>query len=179
MIAHIEQGTDMLRGLTGSATGAIFCITALAGFQAKAEAPAPDATAAVASPAVMANFIAAGAIDPRGKVPALNAVAGAGVQNISLALPVSVLVHGRVYVYVLSSQNVTFKGTCTDSYTLSRGTVILDHKVIHTYDCGANTEWEWAAIGKAIPNSPGPATLTGTVTYGKLNVTATTKVLIK
>src|ERR1700676_3652356 len=83
--------------------------------------------------AVMANFIAAGAPDPNGKVPALNAVPGAGVANVSMAMPVAVLMHGKVYAYLLSSQNVTFKGTCTDSYLLTQGagkaTKVLDSHV--------------------------------------------------
>lgn len=169
----------MLRAMIGSAALAISCVTGITGAQAGAPASSPDAVGATATPGVMANFIAAGAIDPQRKVPALNAVAGAGVPNLSLALPVSVLVHGTAYQYLLSSQNVAFKGVCIDSYTLSRGAVVLDHKTIRTYDCGANTEWEWTTVGKVIPNSPGPAMLTGTVTYGKLTATTTTKVLIK
>ena len=57
--------------------------------------------------------------------------------------------------------------------------MILDHKVIRTYACTPGTAWEWTTVGKVIPNSPGPATLTGTVTYGKLSVITVTKVLIK
>jgi hypothetical protein len=168
-----------MRLMTGSGAAAL-CMALSMGFQSSAATPDVSPTQDLAvQPGVMANFIAVGLVDPQGRVPAINAVPGAGVQNLAVALPTSVLQHGTSYEYVLSSQNVTFKGTCIDSYTLSRGKVILDHKVIRTYACAPGNEWEWAAVGKAIPNSPGPATLTGTVTYGKLSVTTVTKVLIK
>jgi hypothetical protein len=144
-------------------------------------APDPSATPdVVTAPAgVMANFITAGTLDPREKVPALNAIAGAGVATLAVALPLAVLRHGTIYTYVMSTQNVTFKGTCTDSYTLTRGTVVLDHQTIHTYACAPGEAWEWATNGRRVPNSPGLAVLTGIVTFGKTRVTTTTKILIE
>ena len=89
-------------------------------------------TAAVALPGVIANFITAGTPDPRGRVPALDAVAGAGVQNIAIASPLALLQHGRVYTLILTSQNNTFGGVCADSYTLKQGTAVLAKGKIHT-----------------------------------------------
>ena len=41
--------------------------------------------------AVMANFITAGLVDPNGKVPAVNAVPGAGVPTLYIAAAVLIL----------------------------------------------------------------------------------------
>ena len=46
----------------------------------------------------------AGAPDPKGKAPALDAVLG-GAQNITIASPLAILQHGRVYTMILASQN--------------------------------------------------------------------------
>jgi hypothetical protein len=136
------------------------------------------------TPGALANFITAGTPDPNGKVPSLNAVPGAGVNTLSVAIPVAVLHHGSVYTYLVSSQNTTYTGTCKDSFTLTQGTgaskVTLDSGVIKaSYSCGAGTTWVWAINGKVIPNSPGLATLTGIVTYGTSKVFTKTTVLIQ
>lgn len=142
-------------------------------------AAAGTADAVVALPGVIANFITAGTPDPKGRVPALDAVAGAGVQNITMASPLAILQHGRVYTLILTSQNNTFRGVCADSYTLKRGTAILASGKIHNYDCQPGTYWQWAVNSRVIPNRPGLATLTGTVTYGGKTATTTATVLIK
>lgn len=133
--------------------------------------------------AVMANFITAGRVDPNGKVPAVNAVPGAGVPTLSVAVPFAILQHGTVYTYLLSSQNVTFNGTCRDSYSLTQGTgaskVVLDSHLIKSYACTPGSPWEWAINGAPVPNSPGLATLTGTVTFGGTKVMTSTTVLIQ
>lgn len=149
------------------------CVGACAAFFASA------GNSTAATPGVIANFITAGAPDPRGKVPALDAVAGAGVSNITMASPIAILQHGRVYTYLMTSQNIAFKGICTDSYVLQRGAVVLGRGQIHTYDCAPGTYWQWAINGRTIPNSPGLATLTGTVTYGGKKATTSTTVLIR
>ena len=101
----------MMRGLAGPIAGTVLCLTLVPAFNSKAaNLDAATSLDAVAQPGVMANFITAGNVDPKARVPALNAVPGAGVQNLSVALPVSVLLHGTAYQYLMSSENVTFKG---------------------------------------------------------------------
>ena len=162
--------------LTAALTAGMAIVTGMGG-SAAAQSVEPDATAA--PPGVIAAFITAGVADPNGKVPKLNAVAGAGVTNIAISSPQGILQHGGFYTIVLASQNVAFKGNCTDSYVLQRGTKILAHGTIHTYACGAGSYWEWAINTPAIPNSPGLANLVGTVAFGGKKVTTTAKVLIK
>jgi hypothetical protein len=166
----------MNRGF-GLCAGVAALIATFHGAGHAAAAQTADATAAL--PGVIANFITAGTPDPKGKVPVIDGVPGAGVQNIAIASPLGILQHGHVYTVIVTSQNNTFRGVCTDSYALKRGTTVLASGKIHTYDCGLGTYWEWAANTPAIPNKPGLATLTGTVTYGGKTATTTSTVLIK
>jgi hypothetical protein len=161
-----------------SAAGVVACMATVIGISGSASARDANTDAVTAIPGVIAAFITAGAVDPRGKVPALDAVKGT-ISNITVASPLTVLQHGSFYTFVLASQNVTFKGTCTDSYVLQRGTKILARGPIHTYPCAAGTYWEWAANSPAIPNSPGLATLVGTVTFSGKKTTTTANVLIE
>ena len=81
--------------------------------------------AAAELPGVIANFITAGTPDPGRRLPVLNAIPGARVDNIAMASPLGVLQHGHAYVLILTSQNATFKGICADSYTLKQGATVL------------------------------------------------------
>lgn len=150
---------------------AIGCLSQVAMAQS---ADAPQA----AVPAVLPAFITAGTIDPNGKIPALNGVAGAGVANLDLAQPLTVLVHGSSYMYTVALQNYNFTGTCTVSYKLTQvqngKTVTLDSAQINSFSTVPGDTWAWALSGKAIPNSPGLATLQGIVKFG--SQTQTTKV---
>jgi hypothetical protein len=119
---------------------------------------------------VIPLFISAGALDPNGKVPAIDAVPGSGVTNSDIAQPLAVLTHGTSYVFSVALQNVNFTGTYQVSYTLTQiqlnKTVTLDSGKNSSFTCNPGGQWLFAFDGKAIPDFPGPATLTGTVTYG-------------
>jgi hypothetical protein len=132
---------------------------------------------------VMPAFIVAGAPDPNGKVPAINAVTGSGVTNLDIASPLATLVHGNSYMYTISLQDVNFNGNCQVSFTLTQvqygKTVTLDSGKNAAYACGSGSWWAWAFSGKTIPNYPGPATLTGTVTYGTQKATTITSVVLE
>jgi hypothetical protein len=161
------------------AAGVAVCMVMVTGISGSAAAEDANTDTATPIPGVIAAFITAGAADPNRKVPKLNAVAGAGVTNIAISSPLGILQHGGFYTILLASQNVTFKGTCTDSYVLQRGKKILAHGTIHTYACAAGSYWEWAINTPAIPNSLGLATLVGTVAFGGNKVTTSAKVVIK
>jgi hypothetical protein len=138
---------------------------------------------AVATPGMLPAFIAAGNIDPNGKVPALNAVPGAGVSNLSLAFPVTVLNHGTRYVYSVVLQDFNFTGSATVSFKLTQvqsgKTVTLDSSTIKTFTTAPGNVWIWVTTGAAIPNSPGVATLTGYVKYGTTTTTTKTTVVLQ
>jgi hypothetical protein len=137
----------------------------------------------VAIPGVLPSFITAGPIDPNGKVPALNAVSGAGVSNLDLSLPQTLLIHGTAYWYIVALSDYNFTGTCVISFKLTQVksgiTVTLDSGTIKSFSCSPKTNWAWAALGKAIPTSPGIATLTGSVKYGSATATVKTTVLLQ
>lgn len=139
--------------------------------------------ATTAIPGVLPSFITAGAIDPNGKVPALNAVPGAGVSNLDLSLPQTLLTHGTAYWYIVALSDYNFTGTCVISFKLTQvkggTTVTIDSGTIKSFSCSPKTNWAWAALGKPIPNSPGIATLTGSVKYGSATATVKTTVLLQ
>lgn len=128
---------------------------------------------------IVPAFITAGVPDPKGKVPALNGVTGSGVLNLDIAFPMTLLTHGSNYVYTFSFEDVNFTGTCQASFTLTQiqfnKTVTLDSGKDPSFSCGPGSFWFWTFNGKVIPDFPGPATLTGTVTYGtsKANISTT------
>jgi len=144
--------------------------------------------AALAAPAALAAnppgyvaFVVAGALDPA--LPAFNAVAGARVNNVAIANPTNVLVAGQTYLYSVWSHDEAVTGTCKTSYALTQtiGGVktVLDSRLIKSYNCVPNTDWLWVTGGKVIPNSPGPAVLSGTVKFGSTTVKFNVPVLIQ
>jgi hypothetical protein len=132
---------------------------------------------------VVPAFITAGQIDPDGKVPGVNLVPGSGVNNLDLPFPLTALAHGSSYVYTIALQDVNFTGTCQASFTLTQvqfgTTVTLDSGTDPKFSCSPGTIWFWDFGGKVIPNSPGPATLTGSVTYGSRKATTTATVVFQ
>ena len=133
------------------------------------------------TPVIVPTLITPTYIDPNGKVPVLNGVPGAGVINLDLGFPVGVLMHGNSYIYALALTDVSFTGTCTLSYKLTQVqggvTVTLDSNFYNrSHTPGV---WAWVFAGKAIPNSPGIATLTGTVKCGTASASIHTNVLLQ
>jgi hypothetical protein len=132
---------------------------------------------------IVPAFITAGTIDPNGKVPGLNLVSGSGVTNLDLPFPLTLLAHGSSYVYTIALQDVNFTGTCQASFTLTQvqfgTTVTLDSGTDSKFSCSPGTIWFWDFGGKVIPNSPGPATLTGIVTYGGRRAMTTATVVLQ
>jgi len=144
---------------------------------------AVTSAATTAIPGILPAFITAGNIDPNDAVPSINKVPGSAVTNADLAFPLTVLLHGTRYVYSIALQDYSYTGSCTVAYKLTQvkagKTVTLDEGTITTFDSAPNDIWLWVATGKAIPDSPGEATLTGTVTYGKQSVSTSATVVLK
>lgn len=124
--------------------------------------------APAATPVVLPTLVLATPPDPNGKVPVINGVPGAGVTNLDVGFPTSLLKHGNFYVYLVGFSDTTFSGNCAVSFKLTQiqagKTVTLDsNSRIVAITPG---DWAWALAGKAIPTSPGAATLTGTTKCG-------------
>jgi hypothetical protein len=133
---------------------------------------------------VIVTSITAGGIDPALKVPTYDGVPGAQIDNADLSMPQAILVNGKQYSFVLTSQNTTFSGICKDSYKLTQvqngTTVVIQSATIKkSYDCTPGTYWMYYYYGKPISATPGPATLIGTVTYGTNKVSMTAHVVIQ
>jgi hypothetical protein len=144
---------------------------------------AQEGKAPAAVPGMLPSFIAAGNIDPNGKVPALNGVPGSGVENLDLAFPVTVLTQGTRYVYSVVLQDYNYTGSCTVTFKLTQvqgtKTVTLDSGTIKTFNTAPGNIWVWVTTGKAIPNSPGLATLTGSLKYGTTTTSTKTTVVLQ
>ncbi len=139
--------------------------------------------AAVVLPGILPAFITAGLTDPAGRVPALNAVAGAAVANLSIATPGTILTHGKHYTYTAALQDNNYTGTYTITYALTQvaGTTtktLQSGTIVSNKSAGPGSYWVWAVNAPIIPNSPGLATLTATITYGKSVQKVATAVLL-
>jgi hypothetical protein len=159
-----------------------FCILTVGSVPMQAQSDSiQDAPATV--PGMLPAFISAGYIDPNGKVPTINAVPGSGIENLDISFPVTVLNHGTNYVYSVVVQDNNYSGKCTVAYKLTQvqngKTVTLDSLTITSFTTAPGNVWLWVATGKAIPNSPGIATLTGILTYGGTTTTTKTSVLLQ
>jgi len=151
-----------------------------------AQEPEAALTAAVAPviPGILPAFITAGLSDPAGRVPALNAVAGAAVANLSIATPTTILTHGQHYTYTVALQDNNYTGPYTITYSLTQvsGTTtktLQSATIVSNKTAGPGSYWVWAINAPAAPNYPGLATLTGTITYGKNVQKVSTQVLLK
>lgn len=137
--------------------------------------------APAATPVVVPTLVLATPTDPNGKVPTVNGVPGAGVTNMDVGFPTALLVHARFYVYIVGFSDTTFSGTCAVTYKLTQvqagKTVTLDTATRNVATTPG--DWAWAFAGKAIPTSPGVATLTGTVKCGTATGTITKAVYLQ
>jgi hypothetical protein len=160
----------------------LFVVSAGVLSYAQTETAAQDDTTA-ALPAMLPTSITAGHIDPAGKVPALNAVPGSKVTNSDIAFPLALLVHGSEYVYSITAEDNNYTGSCTLSYTLTQvqdeKTVTLQSGNFKTFNTKPGNIWMWVALGKAIPDSPGLAKLTGTATCGTSTNSISSTVLLQ
>jgi hypothetical protein len=133
--------------------------------------PAKDdyAGRTITSTSVIATSISIGAIDPNGKVPAVDVVPGAGISTISTAIPLTLLDHGTQYAITLATQNTNYKGTCTDAYQITQvkggKTVVLQSHTINTFACGKDATFIFSWYTSTFAKAYGWATLTGTVSF--------------
>ncbi len=117
---------------------------------------------------VYATSVVAAIPDPGGKVPAFNAVPGAGETTWSNGLAQGVLVHGQSYNYCVSIGSGTAKGSATVSFKISRGKSVIQSDTIiksSKFTVGGDSVWYYCSGYMVLPDSPGPATLTGQVEY--------------
>ena len=142
---------------------------------------------ATAAPKAQLGYVTgvfAGQPDNAGVIPNFDKVSGTNVDNFDIAVFQAVLTHGLSYNYTVAYQVNSFKGTCETSYALTQVngsgvTVTLDASTIYSNSCEQGQVFFYYKTGAAVPNSPGPATLTGMVKFGKKTVKLSLPVLIK
>jgi len=106
--------------------------------------------------------------DPNGKVPAFNAVPGAGIPTLSTGFAQAVLTHGQSYNYCVTLASADTTGEAQVSFSLKRGATLIQGGVIikkPDYKVSANGVWFFCSGYMTIPDSPGAAVLTGTSSY--------------
>jgi hypothetical protein len=138
-------------------------------------------TVAHAAPGVI-TYAVIGSADPNKKLPMLDGVPGAGVSNVDVAMPVYILKHGVVYEVTIGVQNYTYAGTCVVSYALGAGATggtNISNYSTSSYSCPASTLWTFPFPVAVIPNMPGAALLTATVTFGTTTVVTKTPLMIQ
>jgi hypothetical protein len=126
------------------------------------------AASAPASAQIYVTSIIASNPDPNGKVPAFNAVPGAGLSTWSDGLAQAVLQHGQAYEYCVSLNTATADGKASVSYKIARGgTVIQSYTIIKSsnFTLSNNDVFYLCSGYQTLPDSPGAATLTGIVSY--------------
>jgi hypothetical protein len=126
--------------------------------------------AAEAASPVFVTGIQATVPDPNGKVPAFNAVPGAGIETWSNGVAQAVLTGGQYYEYCISVASAKAKGTGSIVYQIVHGhTVVQSDTVIDTFPIGSQGVWYFCAGYHQLPASPGPANLVATLTYTPKN----------
>jgi hypothetical protein len=160
----------------GKVAAALAVFTLTVGLSAYTQTP-------VTLPPMLPTSMTAGLIDPAGKVPTINGVPGSQVTNLDVSFPLALLAHGNRYVYSITVQDNSYTGSCTVSYALTQvqnsKKVTLDSAKITTFKTAPPDIWLWVATGKAIPNSPGLATLTGSFKCGTTTSSIKSTVLLQ
>jgi hypothetical protein len=159
----------------------------LSGLALAQEASSADSAMLTVGTGFLPAFVTAGAIDPNGKVPAFNAVPGAGVANLAVAIPVTLLTHGDSYCITVALQDNNVTGDYEVDYYIRQlvGGVmktILEQKIVTGKTAAPGDAYVWAITSKAIPDSPGIATLVGRVRWGAgytTEATVTSTILIE
>lgn len=136
---------------------------------------------------MLPSSVTVGAIDPNDKVPVLNGVPGSGVTNMDVSIPLSILTHGNSYCFTVSLQDYNVTGDYEVDYYIRQEVGGVTSTIVRqTIATGKTTVpgdvWVWDIYSKAIPNSPGIATLYGRVRWGTGYTTEaliSTKILIQ
>ncbi len=117
------------------------------------------------APALMMNFVANG--PNQGGVPCINCVYGASSSdNIGLTGPSSYVLSNTYWQYEISFTDVSYKGKCKLSWTITSG-----KKTVDSFSASLNLTSSGGfviyAVARSRPNYSGPATLTGKYECGK------------
>jgi hypothetical protein len=187
--SRFSHGSSKLRGaalllaglLAGGLTGPVFAQ------DAAVRNDSADSALVTVGTGMLPALVAAGAIDPNGKVPVLDGVAGSGVANADISIPLTVLTHGTSYCITVALQDVNVTGDYEVDYYIKQEKsgvtkTIAEQMIVTGKTTVPGDTWVWFIYSKDIPNSPGIATLVGRVRWGTgytTEATVTSKILIQ
>jgi len=132
-----------------------------------------------ASAQVFITSITAAVPDPNGKVPAFNAVPGAGIETWSNGVAQAALTGGQSYNYCASAASATAKGHASLMFKIERGAEVIQSATIVTpkeFAVGTNGTWYFCSGYLSLPDSPGAAKLTAIMNYTPSGSTTPQKV---
>jgi len=131
---------------------------------------------------VFMTGVTLGDIDPNGAVPTTNGVPNAGTANWDVALPTAGLHAGQNYQLTYSFEDVGYTGACNVDIRMTQvqngRKVLLRDAGGFSDQCTPNIYLATTLFG-AMPNAPGPVTLTATVRYGKAKSSTKVNLLIQ
>jgi hypothetical protein len=117
------------------------------------------------APALMMNFVANG--PNQGGVPCINCVNGASSSdNVGLTGPSSYVLSNASWQYAISFTDVSYKGKCKVSWTITSGKKTID-SFSASFRLTSSGGFVLYAMGRSRPNYSGSATLTGKYACGK------------
>lgn len=133
--------------------------------------------------AILISQISAGEPDHSNTIPTLDGVPGAGVHNWDIALPNAVLTVGQSYDFEMTFNDVSYAGPCRAGFTMTRKrhgvTETLFTRTFAITQCESPFIYGMDNVTPPLPDAPGPATLTGWVTYGDKTAKLAVPVLIQ
>ncbi len=131
---------------------------------------------------VYMTSVTLGAVDPNGVVPTVNGVPNAGTANWDIALPSAVLQQGNSYKLTLSFEDAGYTGSCDVDVRMTQKqdgkTVLLRDVIGYSGQCVPDIYMVSTDFG-AMPNAPGPVTLSATLHYGRAKSAIKAKMLIQ
>jgi len=141
-------------------------LAAVTAFAAPAAQSTNAAQIAADGNSIIVTSASVGEIDPNGKVPTANGVPGAGVLNWDIATPTALLNVGGKYKLAMTFHDLAYTGSCGVVAKFTQSHVVLKKITIFGQNCAAGTVYVASADTGAMPNAPGPLTLSVNVVYG-------------
>jgi hypothetical protein len=111
------------------------------------------------------NFVSNG--PDQGGVPCINCVYGASSSdNVGLTGPSSYVLSNTYWQYAISFTDVSYKGKCKVSWTITSGKKTVD-SFSASFNLTSSGGFVLYAMARSRPNYSGPAMLTGKYACGK------------
>jgi len=132
---------------------------------------------------IIITNVGVGQIDPNAKVPTTDGVAGAGVENWDIPTPIALLSVGQNYMFTMAFQDLSYSGSCSISARFTQvqngKKVILKAFTLFAGTCDVGNTYTLGQKTSAMPNAPGPVTLSVKLRYGSQTATMNVPLVLK